>query len=174
MRKTRFSFSGSSVLLLLMAASVFGQSWSWSDPNVDYSFDLPDAKWKVTVKPNATSPKSEFVYGDRRDGLLEIRTVNVQRGDTINDIISNDEQKHQQFMQGHVSGKTETFSGRLRGAIANFEYVAGGRNMSGRYYFLRANDSLVYVLRFTGPTDGLRSLRVQTDQIARSFKVNPS
>jgi hypothetical protein len=46
--------------------------------------------------------------------------------------------------------------------------------MSGRYYFLAANDSLVYVLRFTGPTDGLRSLRVQTDQIARSFKVNPS
>ena len=160
--------------MLFAAGSVFGQSWSWSDPNVDYSFDLPDAKWKITVKPNATSQKSEFVYGDRRDGLFEVRSINVQRTDTITDIISNDEQKHQQFMQGHVSGKTETFSGRLRGAIANFEYVGGGRNMSGRYYFLRASDNLVYVLRFTGPTDGLRSLRVQTDQIARSFRVNPS
>ena len=174
MRIRNLSNPGILLLMLVVAGSAFGQSWSWSDPNVDYSFDLPDARWKVTVKPNATSQKAEFVYGDRRDGLLEVRTINVQSADSINEIISNDEQKHQQFMQGHVSGKTETFSGRLRGAIANFEYVAGGRNMSGRYYFLRANDSLVYVLRFTGPTDGLRSLRTQTDQIARSFRVSPS
>jgi len=174
MRITRYSFSGILLLVLFLAGAAFGQSWSWSDPNVDYSLELPDAKWKVTVKPNATSQKCEFVYGDRRDGLLEIRSVNVQREQSINEIVSNDEQKHQQFLQGHVSGKVETFSGRLRGAVSNFEYVAAGRNMSGRYYFLRANDNLVYVLRFTGPTDGLRSLRVQTDQIARSFKVNPS
>ena len=174
MRIKRFPFSGILLLVLFLAGSALGQSWSWSDPNVDYSFDLPEVKWKITVKPNATSQKCEFVYGDRRDGLLEVRSINVQRGDTINEIISNDEQKHQQFLQGHVSGKVETFAGRLRGAISNFEYVAGGRNMSGRYYFLRASDNLVYVLRFTGPTDGLRSLRVQTDQIARSFRVNPS
>lgn len=171
MRTTSFSFPGLSLLVLMAAAAAFGQGWTFSDANVDFTFDVPEAKWKVTVKPNATSQKTELVYGDRRDGLLEVRRTDVQRADTMNEIITNDEQKHRQFLQGYVSGRVENFSGRLRGSVANFEYIAGGRTMSGRYYFLRANDSTVYVLRFTGPIDGLRSLRVQTDQIARTFRV---
>jgi hypothetical protein len=174
MRTNQFSFLGLSLCVLIAAASTFGQGWSFSDPNVDFSFDLPDAKWKLTLKPNATSTKTELVFGDRRAGLLEVRKVEVQKADSMTEVITSDEQKHRQFLQGYVTGKVESFSGRLRGSIANFEYVAGGRNMSGRYYFLRAGDTTVYVLRFTGPTDGLRSLRVQTDQIARTFRVKTS
>jgi hypothetical protein len=169
-----FSFVGVSLLVLFAASSVFAQGWTFSDANVDFSFDLPDAKWKLTVKPNATSQKTELVYGDRREGLLEVRKADVQKDDSMTDIIDNDEQKHRQFMQGYVMGRVENFSGRLRGAVANFEFVASGRNMSGRYYFLRAGENTVYVLRFTGPADGLRSLRVQTDQIARTFNVKTS
>jgi hypothetical protein len=171
MRKTKSSLLGLFVLMLLSAASVAAQGWSFSDPNVDYSFDLPDEKWRMTVKPNATSAKVEIVYGDRRSGLLEVRRMAVVKDASMTEIINDDELKHRQFLMGHVAGRVESFSGRLRGAIANFEYVASGRNMAGRYYFLRADDTSVYVLRFTGPKDGLRSLRVQSDQIARTFKV---
>jgi hypothetical protein len=159
------------MLIFVSAGPVFAQSWSFSDPSVDYSFDLPEAKWKLTVKPTAASPKSEFVYGDRRDGLLEVRQITVAKDASMTDIINDDEQKHRQFLPGYVTGKIETFAGRLRGAVSNFEYVAGGRNMSGRYYFLRSGDTTVYVLRFSGEKDELRPLRTQTDQIARSFRV---
>lgn len=171
MRKTHSSLLGLSVLIFLSAASAFAQSRSFSDPNVNFSFDLPDDNWKITVKPNAASPKTEVVYGDRRSGLLEIRKIDVTRADTMNDIITTDEQRYRQFLPGYVTGKVEQFSGRLRGSVANFEYVASGRNMSGRYYYLRAGDTAVYVLRFSGPPDGLRGLRVQTDQIARTFQA---
>lgn len=171
MQKIKLSLLGFSMLMIVSAGSVFAQSWPFSDPSVDYSFDLPDAKWKLTLKPTATSTKSEFVYGDRRDGLLEVRQITVGKDASMTEIINDDEQKHRQFLPGYVTGKIETFAGRLRGAISNFEFVAGGRNMSGRYYFLRSSDTSVFVLRFSGDKDDLRSLRTQTDQIARSFRV---
>jgi hypothetical protein len=55
--------------------------------------------------------------------------------------------------------------------VFNFEFVKAGKNMSGRFYYLRANETTVYVLRFTGFRDKLRSIRNQTDQMARSFDL---
>jgi hypothetical protein len=43
--------------------------------------------------------------------------------------------------------------------------------MSGRFYFLKTADNQMYVLRFTGERDKLKSIRNQTDSIARTFKV---
>jgi len=156
--------------ILLTAVSAFAQGSSFSDPNVDYTFDLPDAKWKMTVKPSATSPNVEYVYGDRSDGHLGIRKLSVGKNAVMSDIIMDEEQKLQ-FLGGFVAGKQETFSGKLKGAIFNYEYVSSGRNMGGRFYFLRANETTVYLLRFTGQKDSLRSLRAQTDSIARTFGV---
>jgi hypothetical protein len=151
---------------------MFAQGDSFSDPNVDYTFELPEAKWKMTVKPSATSPNVEYVYGDRRDGHLEVRKLTVQKNALLTDIIHSDEEQKLQFLPGFVGGKDENFVGRLKGSIFNFEYVNSGRSMSGRYYFLRANDTTVYILRFSGQKDSLRSIRNQTDSIARTFAVN--
>lgn len=157
-------------ILAILALSAFGQDETFNDPNVDYSFALPDAKWKMTVKPSATSPNVEYVYGDRTDGLLEVRKLTVAKNSILTDIIQNEEQKLL-FRPGYVAGKEENFVGHLRGTVFNFEYVAAARNMAGRFYFLRANDTTVYLLRFTGQKDTLRSARNQTDSIARTFAV---
>lgn len=156
------------VLPIFLALSVSAQGESFSDPNVDYGFDLPDAKWKMTVKPSATSPNVEYVFGERVNGHLEVRKLGVSKDAIMSDVIGDEEQKLQ-FRMGYVAGKEENFIGRLKGAVFNFEYVAAGKNMSGRFYFLRANDTTVYVLRFTGLKDSLRSLHNQTDSIARTF-----
>lgn len=142
---------------------------SFSDPSVDYTFELPDAKWKMTVKPSAANPNVEFVYVDRLDGHLEVRKQAVSRNTLMSDVIKDEEQKLQ-FRPGFVAGKEENFVGKLNGSIFNYEFVRAGRPMSGRVYFLRSGDS-VYILRFTGFTDKLRSIRHQTDSIARTFAV---
>jgi hypothetical protein len=157
-------------ICLLFSAVAFAQNDSFVDPNVEYTFDLPDARWKMTVKPSATSPNVEYVFGDRSDGHLEVRKMTVAKDALLTDIIRDEEQKLQ-FRPGYVAGKEENFGGFLKGNAFNFEYVGAGRNMSGRFYFLRANDTTVYVLRFTGQRDGLRSIRNQTDSIARTFAV---
>jgi hypothetical protein len=170
MKINKFAFVFSVVFAVLAAVSSFAQGDAFTDPNVDYGFDLPDAKWKMTVKPSATSPNVEYVYGYRTEGHLEVRKLSVAKNVLLSDVIKEEEQKLQ-FRPGYVAGKEENFVGRLRGSVFNFEFVAAAKGMAGRFYFLRANETTIYVLRFAGLKDTLRSIENQTDSIARTFKV---
>lgn len=143
---------------------------SFSNPDVDYVFELPDDRWKQTVKPSATTPNVEYVFTDRTDGHLEVRRLSLPERGVVSDLIKEEEQKLQ-FLQGYVAGKEEPFAGFLRGKAFNFEFVRNGRPMSGRFYFLKADEKSVYLLRFTGFRDKLRAIRNQTDSIARTFNV---
>lgn len=158
------------VFAFVVASTAFGQSETFADPNVDYTFDLPDTNWKMTVKPSATSPNVEYVFIDRRDGHLEVRKLSGAKNAPLADVMRDEEQKLQ-FLPGYVAGKEENFGGNLRGSVFNFEFVRAGRNMSGRFYFLRAGGPTIYVLRFTGERDKLKSIHNQTDSIARTFKT---
>ena len=166
----KFSFVLTIVLGLVTAVSTFAQTETFSDSNVEYTFDLPEPTWKMTVKPSAISPNVEYVYGDRKDGHLEIRKLSVKPGETLSDTIREEEIKLQ-FLPGYVAGKEENFQGAMGGRVFNFEYVRSGREMSGRYYFLKTDDKTVYVLRFSGYRDKLRSIRNYVDSIARTFKL---
>lgn len=168
MKSTKILFSV--IICLLFAVSAFAQTETFSDTNVDYTFELPEATWKLTAKPSTTSPNVEYVYGDRSNGRLEVRRIAIKADDLLSDIIETEEQRLQ-FQTGYVAGKEENFSGSLDGKIFNYEYVNSGRVMSGRFYFLKADDKTVYVLRFTGMRDKLRSVRNQTDSIARTFAI---
>lgn len=159
-----------SIAAFLAAVPAMAQLDTFSDPIVDYSFQLPEPKWKMTVKPSVTSPNVEYVYGDRFDGHLEVRKLTVAKDSILSDIVESEEQKLQ-VRPGFVAGKEENFAGKLRGTVFNFEYVAAGRSMSGRFYFLKANETTIYLLRFSGQKDSIRSIRNQTDSIARTFGV---
>lgn len=157
-------------LVLLAAGTLFAQGESFASPDVDYVFELPDERWKMTVKPSATTPNVEYVFGDRTDGHLEVRRLSLPSRGIVSDLIRDEEQKLQ-FLPGYVAGREEPFGGFLKGAVFNFEFVRAGRPMSGRFYFLKADESSVYVLRFTGFRDKLRSIKHYTDSIARTFNL---
>lgn len=132
------------VFSLLFAVAAFAQeTTTFSDINVEYTFDLPETTWKQTVKPSTTSPNVEYVYQDRADGHLEVRRINIKTGETTADTIKNVEQSLQ-FQSGYVAGKEEDFKGALNGRVFNYEFIRSGRNMSGRFYFLRADDKTMY------------------------------
>ena len=160
-----------SFLALVCAVAAFGQSNAFTDANVDYTFQFPDAKWK-TVKAPATGGSVEFVYGDRNDGYLVIGRIASPAATPMADVIRDQEDKLQ-FTPGYVAGKQENFVGKLKGSVFNFEFVQSGRAMTGRYYFLRSGDS-IYILRFTGYQDSMRSIRPDTDSIARTFELKKS
>jgi hypothetical protein len=156
--------------VLLAAYSVFAQDETFSDANVDYSFDVPDARWKMTVKPSATSPNVEYVFIERNEGHFEVRKLSAPKDAILSDVIRDEESKLQ-FLPGYVAGKEENFGGFLKGTVFNFEFVRAGRPMTGRFYFLRTADGTTYVLRFTGYRDKLRTIKNQTDTIARTFTL---
>jgi hypothetical protein len=170
MKLNKFSFLFSVVFGLFLAASGAAQTAKFSDANVEYTFDVPNATWKVTAKPSTTSPNVEYVYGDRSAGYLEVRKLSVKADDLMAEIIAGEEEKLK-FLQGYVAGKEENFAGNLKGTVFNFEFIRSGRNMSGRFYFLKANPTTVYVLRFTALKEKLVTIRNQTDSIARTFEL---
>ena len=157
-------------LVLLIPVGVLAQESTFSDPNVDYSFVLPEPEWKLVIRPSATTPNVEYVRSDRRGGHLEVRRLTVSKNAILTDVMKDEETKLQ-FLPGYVAGKEENFSGALRGSVFNYEFLRAGRNMSGRFYFLRADDTTVYILRFTGEREQLKSIRNETDSIARTFMI---
>ncbi len=170
MRSANIALIAFAVVTLTVVS--FGQTTTFSDPNVEYTFQIPDARWKQVRSASAGS-NVEFVYVDRNDGHLEVRKAASPRTTPMADIIKNQAEDKLQFVPGYVAGKQENFNGKLSGSIFNYEFVKSGRAMSGRIYFLRAGDT-VYLLRFTGFQDSLRSIRTDTDVIARTFDVKRS
>src|SRR5215213_2250506 len=170
MKLNKFSFLFSVVFGLFLAISAIAQTDKFSDANVEYSFELPNATWKMTAKPSTTSPNVEYVYGDRSAGYFEVRKLSVKSDDIMSEIIASEEEKLK-FLKGYVAGKEENFAGNLKGMAFNFEYIGAGRNMSGRFYLLKANPTTVYVLRFTALKEKLITVRNQTDSIARTFEL---
>jgi hypothetical protein len=158
------------VVMAVLATSAFGQDQLFTDPNVQYTFALPNAEWRIVTRPSATTANVECVYGDRSQGYFSVRRLTVAKDAIMADVIQ-DEKDKLRFLPGYVSEKEENFNGRIRGSVIGYEFVQSGRNMQGRYYFLRANDTTVYLLRFTGPRGKLDLIRNQTDSIARTFTV---
>jgi hypothetical protein len=165
---------GKTLLLLSVffagSFAVFGQTTNFCDDNVDYVFDIPNQTWRITSRPSAASPNVEMVFGDRTNGLMEIRKLNARPDELMSEVIEKEEEKLR-FLQGYVRGTEENFAGFLRGSVFNFEFIRSGRNMAGRHYFLRADQNTVYVVRFSGLKDQLLSIRNQTDLIARTFNI---
>ena len=155
-------FIALAVISLATAASA--QRSTFSDASAEFTFEVPDEKWKVVGKAPVN-----LVYTTANEGDLEIRKLTAPASRPLGEVMKAEEEKLQ-FLRGFVAGKDENFSGALRGAVYNYEYLSSGRGKAGRFYYLRSGDT-VYVLRFTGYTDKLRSLRTQTDMIARTFQI---
>lgn len=171
MRRFLFTAAFSLCLSIVFGTAAFAQSQTFSDVNAEYTFELPDAAWKMVSKPTVTSPNVEYVYVDRLDTHLEVRKISSKPDEMMSDVIAREQEQKLQFLPGYVGGKEENFAGFLKGKAFNYEYIKAGKNMSGRFYYLRAENSPdVYVLRFTGSRDKLRTIRNQVDSIARTFK----
>jgi len=157
--------------LLAIGSSTAAAQQLYSSDKVGYSLELPSAAWRVISEPDAAHEHTEFVYGDRLEGYLQIRKEAVDAGTTPSELARRDLDQKFRFLPGFVDGKEETFAGRLNGVTISYEFVKTGKPMMGRIYYLQADNRTIYALRFSGLRDKLGRIRNQTDLIARSFKL---
>lgn len=145
------------------------QEHSYTSAKFNFVVDFPSPTWRLIDEPDDIHQHTEFIYGDRIEGYLRIRREVIKEGGTIDDVVSNDQSPR--FQPGYVDGKSEPFTGRLKGTTASYEFTQAGKPMTGRTYYLQADSQTVFVLRFTGLRDKLARIRNQTDMIARSFRM---
>jgi hypothetical protein len=158
-------------LLLAIGSSTAAAQQLYASDKVEYSLELPSAAWRVISEPDAAHEHTEFVYGDRLEGYLQIRKEAVDAGTTASELARRDIDQKFRFLPGFVDGKEEMFAGRLNGVTISYEFVKTGKPMMGRIYYLQADNRTIYALRFSGLRDRLARIRNQTDVIARSFKL---
>lgn len=171
MRRLTISLALMMTALTLASSSSTAQTKTYTNENVEYILELPSATWRVTSEPDNFQRHAEFVNGDRNDGHLRIRKEVVDAGTTASQLARQDQDQKLRFQPGYVEGKEEKFTGRLNGATISYEYTNGGKPMTGRIYYLQADNRTIYTLRFTGFRDKLSRIRNQTDSIARSFHL---
>jgi hypothetical protein len=147
----------------------------FDDPDGKYSLKLPKG-WLFIVNQDKVTGKSDVqvVYGIRENGALKIRVIeNVDPKAETLAVAKKDENESLRFITGITTPKIENFlTGNRMSAIAVYDFKnTANQPMTGRNYYVRVNDTTVYLLRFTGRTTTLPSLRNQTDFIARSLKL---
>lgn len=169
MRRLR-TFPVCTLLFALSVTTVTAQQLYTND-QIEYALELPSSTWRVVTRPDGALQRAEFVYGDRSDGLLRIRKEVVDAGITPSELAHRDHDLKLRFKPGYVEGKEENFPGRLKGVISAYEYTGGGKPMTGRIYYLQADNRTIYVLHFEGARDKLLRIRNQTDAMARSFHL---
>jgi hypothetical protein len=149
---------------------------SFDDPEGKYTLKLPSG-WVAIVNQDRLTGKTDFliVHGIRENGALKISTMEVDAKTEMLDVAAKHEQESLRFLSGYTKGKPENFvvgGGQRNGALITYDFKnTAGQPQLGRTYLLRVNDTTVYLLRFTGRTNALSSLRNQTDMIARSFRL---
>lgn len=168
-------FLKSAAILLFAASLTFAmQVRQFTRADIDYVLELPSPAWQVISRVDVHD-HVEFVNGnDPANGYLRLRKVLLDRPATESDLFRLDERWELQHLPGYVvCGECEgiAFQGRLKGAVYSYEYVNGGKTMSGRIYYLQVNPRTFYVLRFTVVRDQLPALREQMDLMAQSFHL---
>ena len=154
------------------ASLVAAQTRSFTNQNVDYTLELPNATWRSVSRPDSSMHQhTEFVYGDRADGYLRVRKEMVDASVTMAALAQRNQESKLRFLPGYVEGKQESFAGRWPAIVTSYEFTQAGKPTTGRIYYLQTDNRTIYALHFTGARDKLNRIRNQTDAIARSFQT---
>ncbi len=161
------------IALILLAFNSTGKAQEvYTNSKTGYSLELPSPTWRMISHSDAAHEHTEFVYGDRLEGYLQIRKEVVDPGVTPSELARRDRDQRFRYLPGFIEGKEERFAGRMNGITMSYEFVRTGKPMLGRIYYLQTDDRTIYALRFSGLRDKLNRIRNQTDLIARSFQLN--
>lgn len=144
----------------------------FKDPQGKYSLLLRDQWEPVTYQDGAGNTVTDIIYNNSEEGLLRIRQFKVEPQVTPRDYASRDEETAFRFRPGFVRGSLEPFGGSYPDSVVlTFEFTHRGKRKLARYYYLKTDETTLYVLQFEGRVEVLRSIRNRTDLMARSFKV---
>jgi hypothetical protein len=148
------------------------QDRSFTDPGGKYELVLREGWEPTTQKDGGGNMVTDFIFENRERGLLRIREVPIEGNPSAEDAARREVENRIRFMPGYTAGSTERFTTtHAEGVALSFDFSRGGRNKTARYYYLKFNDTTVYVLKFEGDPAVLRSMRNRTDLMARSFRL---
>jgi hypothetical protein len=165
-----------SILVLILAGSlaVAGQTRQFTRAGIEYVLDLPSPAWQDVTRLDVHDHVDFSNGNDPANGYLRVRKIFVNQPATTADLFRDQEKWELQGLPGYmVCSECEglSFQGRLSGAVFAYEYIAAGKPMYGRIYYLQVDQHTFYALRFTVARNKLQAVGDQMDRIAQSFHL---
>lgn len=162
------------LLTVTLAPAALAQE-VFEDPEGKYSLTLPAGWLGIINRDSLGRSDVNIVYRNNENGSLKLRRVdNVDASTDIMEFAREDENNTVRFRPSYNKLSMEKFlagTGK-EGVLLAYDYNnAAGQPFTGRVYYLKLNDTTIYVLTFTGRKNILGTLRNQTDSIARSLKI---
>ena len=158
------------VVLIISSNTPAQADHQYKDPSGRFQLELMGDWRAVSYNDAVGRPRTDFVYRDRREGLLKI-TKEARSGSSLQDMVRTEEETLRTYRPGFERAATEPFGGgKLRGLRLSFYSTVGGRQVASTHYYLEDGDS-VWVLRFVGRRGAIDAIRNITDQMARSFQL---
>ena len=137
------------LLMIPLSMNANAQTQTFTREGVEYVLDLPSPSWRAVSRVDVHE-HLEFVNGeDYSNGYLRLRKKVVTPDNSSEALFREAEKWELQKVPGYVvcsGGKGTEFNGQLKGTMFSYEFVNRGRNMDGRLYFLRLDNSTYYVL----------------------------
>jgi hypothetical protein len=158
--------------VLLAIAVVAGSTRAFGQEATGYEpLSLP-SDWKEFREKVDGVERVEYIYGDRAIGLLRIKHLDVSASDSVEAVVERELNGPIRFLPDYAFLKKEPFGGgNHAGVMVEFNFTKAKKPALARYYYLKANDTTVWVLQFTGARASLKPIRNVTDQMARGFKA---
>jgi hypothetical protein len=162
------------VVLLITIVTPGSQIRQFTSDNIEYVLDLPSPAWHVVSRIDVHD-HPEFINGnDASNGYLRLRKILANQPTTPSELFRQQEKWELQRLPGYMVCSAcdgVRFNGRLPATVFSYEYVSGGRAMSGRIYYLQINQRAFYALHFTVMRDKLPAVLEDMDSMARSFHL---
>jgi hypothetical protein len=161
------------LLLAGITIHVLAQSpLEFDDPDGLFHLTLPPGWVPITTTDLAGKQQLELiVFRVRENGALKIRRVPVDKSVDTLEFAKKDENERLRFLLAYDPVSIQKFTANGPAALISYNFNnAAGQKMTGRTYYVRANETTVFILNFTGNRNTLGVIQNQTDLIARSLK----
>jgi hypothetical protein len=157
------------LMFMLATISVAQAKGAFIDGTNKFTIVLTEGWRAVSYTDAVGRRRTEFIRGQRDNGLLRISKINPG-GRTLDQVIDRELEDLRVYQGKHLLIGREPFEGEaVSGIRIAFYYTEAGRQAIGTYYFLE-DANAVWILRFTGRAGSLDRHPDITDRIARSFR----
>lgn len=162
------------ILLMGLVGPVLAQEGKlYTDPIDRFQLQLEPDWEEISYTDNSGQRRLSFVFrGSSDKGELKIRKLSLD-GLPLEAFIEREEGTTLQYLPGFVRVKRQELfgGGQLKGKFIEFNFKRNRQDRLARYYYLVDDKNNLWILLFSGRPDYIRSLRPNTDQMARSFKL---
>src|ERR1043166_2742164 len=112
---------------------------------------LPEGWQQIDESADPKVKKIAYIYHDRSEVLLKVNRVNVTAKESAEFVADRDLNGSLRYFPEYAFLKKEAFGGgNCEGVLAEYNLKKGGRPAVGRSYYLKCDETSVWVLQFIG------------------------